>query len=473
MLRFIAFLRYITHVVLGHVPWRRSALICVMCLASVMLVAELSPFSFASLPDPAMNTASNKDDNDGVSPSIENTALIEEKDSPELLMNKVLYDHSIPLVTQQSDTFTDLLAKSGIDRPVIFEVSESLKKQINLNSLKVGQPITVYFREIGTQDSPEASMELVAIVIELPEKQVMVWRNINNGQNPKDVPFAAETITKNLQKRAIRTAGVVNTSLYGLAGELGIPSAVMAQVFRAFSFDVDFQRDIQKGTRLEVMYEAMFDEKGTKIRNGSLIYSSLTLGNKELRLYRYQDSSGQEDYYNEKGQSVRKGLLKTPIASARITSGFGMRRHPALGFSRMHKGVDFGAPIGTAVYAAGDGTVEIAGKKGQYGNYVRLRHNNTYATAYAHLQRFAKGISIGSRVKQGQIIAYVGNTGLSTGPHLHFEVLIDSKQVNPMGVKMATGRKISDKEMSRFKQFMNETQALLKRLPLQSQVAKN
>ena len=246
----------------------------------------------------------------------------------------------------------------------------------------------------------------------------------------------------------MRGAGTINDSLYLSAIRAGVPPAIVVELIRMFSWDVDFERDVQPGDRFEVMFERFHAPDGSK--DGVIGYAALTLGQKTLRLYRYQFDDGVVDYFNERGFSVRKALLKTPIDGARLTSGFGMRRHPILGYSLMHRGIDFGAPSGTPVYAAGDGTVELAGNQGSYGNYVRLKHTAGYSTAYGHLSGFARGLRSGSHVRQGQVIGYVGTTGRSTGPHLHYELLKSGSQINPLQMKLPEGRKLEGPDAKRF-----------------------
>ena len=194
----------------------------------------------------------------------------------------------------------------------------------------------------------------------------------------------------------------------------------------------------------------MIDGDGKVLRPGNILYAAMTLGGTKTALYRYADD-GFVDYFDSAGRSARKALLRTPIDGARLSSSFGMRKHPVMGYSRMHKGIDFAAGKGTPIYAAGDGIVERASRFGNFGNYIRLRHNSDYATAYGHLSRYAKGIHPGKRVKQGQVIGYVGSTGRSTGPHLHYEVLYNGKQVNPLSVKLPTGTKLAGKALAGFK----------------------
>jgi murein DD-endopeptidase MepM/ murein hydrolase activator NlpD len=221
-------------------------------------------------------------------------------------------------------------------------------------------------------------------------------------------------------------------------------------LIRAYSWDVDFQRDIQRNDRFEVMFETKVDNDGNRVRTGDILMASLTLSGTELRLIRHELADGSVDYFNEKGESVRKALLRTPVDGARLSSRFGKRKHPILGYTRMHRGVDFAAARGTPIMAAGDGVVEYAKTNGSYGRYLRIRHNSTYKSAYAHLNSFAKGIGVGSRVKQGQIVAYVGTTGRSTGPHLHYEILRNNAQINPLSLKLPTGQKLEGDELKRF-----------------------
>jgi murein DD-endopeptidase MepM/ murein hydrolase activator NlpD len=219
------------------------------------------------------------------------------------------------------------------------------------------------------------------------------------------------------------------------------------------------------------MYQRTIDSQGNVLRAGDVDYAELTLSGRQLAIYRFIDASGQVDYYNSKGESVRKALLRTPVDGARITSKFGMRVNPILGFSMMHKGVDFGVPMGTPVMAAGSGTVELAGQRGAYGLYIRLKHDKIHSTAYAHLSALAKGMKAGRKVMQGQVIGYVGESGRATGPHLHYEVLVNNAQVNPMSVKFKAGSVLAGRDLSRFKSVVAEIESRLAGTPLSTQVA--
>jgi murein DD-endopeptidase MepM/ murein hydrolase activator NlpD len=224
---------------------------------------------------------------------------------------------------------------------------------------------------------------------------------------------------------------------------------------RALSYDVDFQRDIHRNDRFEVVFESYLDEDGEAVKTGELLFAGLRVQGRLIELYRFAPNGGGNDFFTPKGQSARKALLRTPVDGARISSAFGIRKHPILGYSKLHRGVDFAAPSGTPIYAAGDGTVERAGRFGSYGRYVRIKHSSLYGTAYAHLSRIAKGIQAGAKVKQGQIIGTVGSTGRSTGPHLHYEVLVNGKQVDPRKVKVAEGDHLTGADLKSFRAVRN------------------
>ena len=211
-----------------------------------------------------------------------------------------------------------------------------------------------------------------------------------------------------------------------------------------------FQRDIRQGDRIETVYEEVKLEKDESQVKGKLVYAGLKLRGELIDAYLYSPDGGRANFYDSKGRSLRKFLLRTPIDGARLSSHFGKRKHPVLGYTRMHKGTDFAAPRGTPIFAGGSGKVEVAGRKGTYGNYLRIRHSNTYSTAYAHLHKFAKGIKPGVRVRQGQVVAYVGSTGRSTGPHLHYEVLKNGKQINPMKMKHPPATQLEGAELATF-----------------------
>ncbi len=262
--------------------------------------------------------------------------------------------------------------------------------------------------------------------------------------------------------RLVHYEGAIRGSLFEAAMAQGVPVAMLTEMIKVFSYDVDFQRDIQPDDRFELMFERGADKR---YNDAKLLYASMTLSGKEIKLYRYADQQGGVDYYTQAGESAKKALLKTPVDGAKISSGFGMRFHPILHYTTQHKGIDFAVMSGTPVMAAGAGTIDYAGTNGSYGVYVRIKHDGTHETAYAHLSRLAKGIRPGTHVAQGQTIAYSGSTGRATGPHLHYEVLVNESQVNPMSVKFQAGRKLAGKDLAKFQAVEKEASAQLAETP--------
>ena len=271
------------------------------------------------------------------------------------------------------------------------------------------------------------------------------------------------------QVNHFRTKSKVGSSLYGAAKDNKVPDYIVAELTRIFAYDVDFQRQVKANDSFEVFYGVPLT--GSSSKRKVLHYAQLTLDGKTKTYFRYTTADGQTDYYDENGRSATKALLKTPVSGARLTSGFGMRRHPLLGYSKMHTGVDFGVPHGTPIRAAGSGTVQLAGRHGAYGITVEIKHNNKYETLYAHMSKLAAGVRRGSKVNQGQIIGYVGSTGRSTGPHLHYEVRVNDRPVNPTRIKAAGGKQLAGKDLSKFKQLKQRIYAMMQQAPSALQVA--
>jgi murein DD-endopeptidase MepM/ murein hydrolase activator NlpD len=266
-----------------------------------------------------------------------------------------------------------------------------------------------------------------------------------------------------------RTRAKVGASLYGTAKDNKVPDYIVSELTRVFSYDVDFQRQVKPSDTFEVFYGNPLTGSSTKRK--VLHYAQLTLDGVKKTYYRYVNADGQVDYLDESGKSASKALLKTPVSGSKITSGFGMRRHPLLGYTKMHTGIDFGVPYGTPIRSAGSGTIEIAGRHGAYGVAVEIKHNAKFETLYAHMSKLAAGIRAGTKVNQGQIIGYVGSTGRSTGPHLHYEVLVGGRPMNPKNVKATGGKQIAGKEMRNFKLYKQKVLALMQIAPSATQVA--
>jgi murein DD-endopeptidase MepM/ murein hydrolase activator NlpD len=263
--------------------------------------------------------------------------------------------------------------------------------------------------------------------------------------------FAAREVLMPVTFEIARIAAPVHSSLYASALALGATDREVAGLADAFAYDIDFQRDVRPGDNFELVFERYYDDEGNTVRTGDMLFVSLESRRGTRAFYSFlAPGETRPDWYDADGKSARRFLMKTPINGARLTSGFGMRMHPILGYSRMHRGTDFGAPIGTPILAAGDGVIVRAGPFSSYGNYVRIRHANGYETAYAHMSRFARGMRAGVHVRQGQVIGYVGTTGRSTGPHLHYEVLRRGQQVDPRGLRVANGRNLTGRELELF-----------------------
>jgi murein DD-endopeptidase MepM/ murein hydrolase activator NlpD len=297
------------------------------------------------------------------------------------------------------------------------------------------------------------------------EQDITVTRTTEGG-------FDAQTVQKTLEVHHHRAGATIDSSLYLAGMQAGIPADIVVEMIHMFSYKVDFQRDLHPGDRFEVYYDYYYTPEGQPAKTGNIAYARMILEGKDIVLYRYQpDPNEPADYFDAKGQSAKGMLMKTPVDGARISSGFGSRFHPILGYTRMHKGVDFAVPIGTPVMAAGEGVINFMGWANGYGNFVLINHSNGYATAYGHLSRFAAGMHKGTHVRQGQVFAYSGMTGMATGPHVHYEIRINGTQVNPLLVKMADGRILSGAEHRDFLDQRLKIDALIADMPLETKVA--
>ncbi len=348
----------------------------------------------------------------------------------------------------RGDTFSSVLVDAGVATEEAHNVVEAVSEHFNMKKLRAGQKLDL--RLEPDNSGSNLNLSKVSFTID-PLKTLHIERSENGELNSRlDEKEVNET------RRAARV--VIDGSLYGSAEKANLPDTITANAIKMFSYAVDFQRDIKQGDKLEVLYNSVETKDGYVAKTGEIVHARMVIGGREFSLYRYKDRDGNEDYYTADGKSIRKGgggLMKTPIAFGRVSSGFGARKHPILGYTKMHKGIDFAAPTGTPIYAAADGKVERAGRFSSFGNYVKIRHNSKLATAYAHTSRFAAGIRPGVRVKQGQVIAYVGTTGRSTGPHLHYEIFVNGVQVNPRSVKIAAEDKsLKGEELRKFKAQM-------------------
>jgi murein DD-endopeptidase MepM/ murein hydrolase activator NlpD len=359
------------------------------------------------------------------------------------------------------DTFMAVMIKAGATGQDAHLAIESMRKLFNPRKLRRNQIITVIFRP-ATRTATTG--RLVGLHFDPTVEQII-------RVSLTDDRYTAEAHKRILDVQDAVVSGTIKSSLYMAAIKVGLPPAVLVKLIRLLSWDVDFQRDIQKGDRFTVLTERLHHKDGRIARWGDIQHAELVLSGKPVRIYRYKTKRHGVEYFDEKGRSAQKALMKTPIDGARLSSRFGRRKHPILGYTRMHKGIDFAAPRGTPIYAAGNGTVTYAGRKGGYGKYVQIRHNGTFETAYAHMKGFGRGVRRGRRVRQGQIIGYVGSTGRSTGPHLHYEVRRGGRQVNPLRIKLPSGRKLAGAELKRFTRFRSQLDTRLAAVPSKTRYA--
>ena len=356
---------------------------------------------------------------------------------------------------QTGDNLANIFTKEvGVSAADAQAIMLSIKPIYDLSQLKAGQTLNIKYRitiEQGLNDAIEEKVVIEEIRFDLGDREMEMVVNLD-----KNNKYVAEKNKINLNKNYLKYIVKINDSLFSDGVEAGVPPSIMLDFIKFFSFDIDFQRDLRKGDTFEVLFESYFTDDGKKVRDGDILYAKLNNQNKDFEMYRFSNN-GNTNYYNKDGQSVQKSLLKTPINGARISSSYGMRRHPVLGYSKLHAGKDFAAPTGTPFFAAGSGTVVKAQFWSTWGNYVRIRHTSGYETEYAHASRIAPGIKPGVRVRQGQIIAYVGTTGRSTGPHLHFGVLFNNQRINPDRVKSLPSLKLFGKDLINFKNEVDRT----------------
>lgn len=348
------------------------------------------------------------------------------------------------IIVSKGDTFISILTNLGMEYNQANDIYMQLKKVYDPRNLRIGQKLLIT-TTVDTRDDKLLSLDNIVIEGKIGERYVI-------EKNDKQ-EYAAKAVKDELVEEINSAEGVIEGTLSKSMNRQGVPSKVVANFINIFAYSIDFRRDVRKGDKFEIIYENKINPEGKVVKSGNIIYASLTLRKDKVALYRFKDKNGNVDYYNEKGLAMKKTLHRKPLAfqNARISSPYGRRRHPIFKDVRVHWGVDYAAPRGTAVYAAGDGVVQMAKYNGGYGNFVKIRHNSEYSTAYGHMKGFAKGIRPGTRVKQGQIIGYVGSTGRSTGPHLHYEVVQNGKRVNPLTIKASAGENLAGTNLANFK----------------------
>ena len=378
--------------------------------------------------------------------------IISESTAPKKQKNEFIID--------DGDTLASIFNDSGISTENSTKIINAITKIFNPKKLKVGTIINLN----RTSDAKQEVFvpEKINIRISAREDIEVIKQEENYLAKIKIIPVI---------KHIAHVTLTINNSLIASAMKADLPYHLIMSMVKAYSYDIDFQRDIKSGNKLDLLIDKYYTTDGKFSHVGSILYACLFLNDKKSEIFQFTDASGDNIYYNQDAVSVVRQLLRTPINAARMSSGFGTRIHPVHGYSKMHKGVDFAAPVGTPILAAGNGVVELIGRKGGYGKYIRIKHSDTYSTAYAHLRNFSKDIVKGSKIKQGQVIGYVGMTGITTGPHLHFEVLKMNKQINPAKLKLAPEIKLNGKELQKFQTAKANIVELLKKISPQSEAA--
>ena len=342
----------------------------------------------------------------------------------------------VEYVIKNNDTIEKILKKYKVNEEDIKKISFKLKKE-KLANIYSGRKLSIILKKLE-----DGSKTVINFLYPINNTTSVEVRKVQDN-------FTVKENILQLYKKEVVVKNVITNNLYSSAVSLGVEPNIIVEFARIFGFEVDFQRDIRKGDWFEILYEK-FEDDNNKVRDtGKIIYASMYVNGEEINLYNFRYKN-EEDHYDIKGKSITKSLMKTPINGARLSSSYGMRKHPILGYNKMHRGTDFAAPSGTPIMASGSGTVTRARWCGGGGNCVKIKHNSTYETIYAHMKAFAKGIKEGRKVKQGQIIGYVGSTGLSTGPHLHYEVIVNGKKVNSQKLKLPSGKTLKGEERKQF-----------------------
>jgi murein DD-endopeptidase MepM/ murein hydrolase activator NlpD len=342
----------------------------------------------------------------------------------------------VSYIIKNNDTIEKILKSYDIKSEDIKNISAKLKEK-KLSNIYSGRKLSLIYRKLESN-----SNTIVNLLYPINNTSSIEIRKVQNN-------FIVKENILQLYKKEVVVRNIIKNNLYSSATDVGVEPNIIVEFARIYGFEVDFQRDIRKGDWFEIFYEK-FEDDNNKVRDtGKIIYASMFVNGEEINLYNFKDNDG-EEYYNIKGKSITKSLMKTPINGARLSSSFGMRKHPILDYNKMHKGTDFAAPSGTPIMASGSGTVTRARWCGGGGNCVKIKHNSTYETIYAHMKAFAKGIKEGRKVRQGQIIGYVGSTGMSTGPHLHYEVVVNGKKVNSQRLKLPSGKTLKGKSREKF-----------------------
>lgn len=365
-----------------------------------------------------------------------------EDETATLAMERQPAEKQSTIIIGKGDTMMSVLASIGMTRDRAHLAVDALRKVYNPKALKVGQKLHITYKP----GNEATGATLLSVDFKTTAGSDIALR-YNNGE------FSAEKFEIQLTKVQRKIAGKINSSFYSAALKKGVPAQIVKEAISALSYDINWQHDPQTGDEFQLMYDVFQDAEGNVIKVGELKFAAFAPGGNWSKIYAFQTASGSTGYFNARGESVIKSLLQTPLdpTRMRVTSKFGLRNHPISGYSKMHKGVDFAAPVGTPIMSAGDGVIVKAGWNGAYGNYVLVRHNGDYCTAYAHLSKIL--VKPGTKVRQRQVIGAVGTTGRSTGPHLHYEVIFKGRHVNPQSIKQLPATKLTGKEMAKFQEI--------------------
>ena len=354
---------------------------------------------------------------------------------------------------KKGDTIQKILKRLKVQNNDIQNIINKYKKYGNPNNLLVGNKIDIITEKSLSSDKNTIVKFSVPIT---KSTTIAITKNEDNK-------IISNKIITKLYKRKVLAENIIKKNLYSSAMEVSINPDTIIEFARIFGFEIDFQRDIRKNDYFKIVYEKYFDENGEFIKSGSILYTHMNVNGRKITLYKFGNDKSY-GYFDVNGKSVEKALMKTPINGARLSSPFGMRKHPILGYNKKHLGTDFAAPMGTPIMASGSGTITRAKWCGGGGNCIKIKHNSTYETVYAHMKSFAKGIKVGKKVRQGQIIGYVGSTGMSTGPHLHYEVIVNGKKVNSQTLKLPSGKVLKDEERKQFEIHRIKTDVLISEL---------
>ena len=357
---------------------------------------------------------------------------------------QISYKYQEIYFIKDGQTFSNFLDQFNLNTNNKIKVIELVSKEIDLKKIKIGTKIEIN----SNKEDNEKNIEYIIIY---PDKERSIYINFLDDE----IKLKINDVKIFKKSKFIKVE--VQDSIYQSMLEGNVPENIIMEFIKLFSFDIDFQRDIRKENVLTLYYDYYKDEKQNYVKSDVIRFAKIKLHNQSYELYRFTNENGKLiDYFDSKGKSATKALMKTPINGARLSSSYGMRKHPILGYNRLHQGIDFAAPIGTPIMAAGTGRIEFVGTNGGAGKYIRIKHLNGYKTAYAHLNSFASGMNKGVRVRQGQAIGFVGSTGLSTGPHLHYEVWFNNKKINPMTMRLPSGIKLNDIQFEKFKRVKSK-----------------